>query len=54
MEAEVAEGRPPNIIDVPAVDGSTCRYCLAVDPEWVVGAAHVPVPRLTRIVQEPA
>jgi hypothetical protein len=32
MEAEVAEGRPPNIIDVPAVDGSTCRYCLA---DWI-------------------
>jgi hypothetical protein len=27
--AEVVEGRPPKTIDVPAGDGSTCRYCLA-------------------------
>jgi hypothetical protein len=32
IEVEVVEGRPPKIIDVPADDGSTCRYCLA---EWV-------------------
>lgn len=29
IEAEVVEGRPPKTIDVPAGDGSTCRYCLA-------------------------
>jgi hypothetical protein len=29
IEAEVDEGRPPNTIDVPTDDGSTCRYCLA-------------------------
>ena len=29
IEAEVVEGRPPKTIDVPAEDGSTCRYCLA-------------------------
>ena len=29
IEAEVLEGRPPKTIDVPADDGSTCRYCLA-------------------------
>jgi hypothetical protein len=29
LEAEVVEGRPPKTIDVPADDGSTCRYCLA-------------------------
>ena len=29
MQADVAEGRPPKVIDVPADDGSTCRYCLA-------------------------
>jgi hypothetical protein len=23
------QGRPPSTIDVPADDGSTCRYCLA-------------------------
>jgi hypothetical protein len=27
--AEVVEGRPPKVIDVPADDGGTCRYCLA-------------------------
>jgi hypothetical protein len=29
VEAEVIEGRPPKTIDVPAGDGSQCRYCLA-------------------------
>jgi hypothetical protein len=29
VEAEAVEGRPPKTIDVPAADGSTCRYCLA-------------------------
>jgi hypothetical protein len=29
IEAEAVEGRPPKTIDVPAHDGSTCRYCLA-------------------------
>jgi hypothetical protein len=29
IAAPVLEGRPPNTIDVPAEDGSTCRYCLA-------------------------
>jgi hypothetical protein len=32
IEAEIVEGRPPKTIDVPADDGSTCRYCLA---DWV-------------------
>ena len=32
LEACVVEGRPPSTIDVPAEDGSACRYCLA---EWV-------------------
>jgi hypothetical protein len=31
LETELVEGRPPKTIDVPAEDGSTCRYCLA---EW--------------------
>ena len=31
LEADVVEGRPPKTIDVPADDGSTCRYGLA---EW--------------------
>lgn len=29
LEVEVVQGRPPSTIDVPADDGSTCRYCLA-------------------------
>jgi hypothetical protein len=32
VETEVLEGRPPKTLDMPAPDGSTCRYCLA---EWV-------------------
>jgi hypothetical protein len=32
IEADVVEGRPPKVIDVPADDGGTCRYCLA---DWV-------------------
>jgi hypothetical protein len=32
VKARVVEGRPPSTVDVPAHDGSTCRYCLA---EWV-------------------
>ena len=31
LETRLVEGRPPKTIDVPADDGSTCRYCLA---EW--------------------
>ena len=29
IEAAVVEGRPPKTLDVPAEDGSVCRYCLA-------------------------
>jgi hypothetical protein len=32
LQAEVVEGRPPKIIDVPVDEGRTCRYCLA---DWV-------------------
>jgi hypothetical protein len=32
IQAQVVEGRPPSTVDVPAGDGSTCRYCLA---QWV-------------------
>jgi hypothetical protein len=28
IEVEVLEGRPPKTLDVPADDGSICRYCL--------------------------
>ena len=31
-DVEVLEGRPPKTLDLPADDGTTCRYCLA---EWV-------------------
>ena len=31
IEARVVEGRPPSTVDLPADEGSTCRYCLA---EW--------------------
>lgn len=29
LDAEVVQGRPPATVDVPADDGTTCRYCLA-------------------------
>ena len=29
VDADVVEGRPAKTIDVPADDGTTCRYCLA-------------------------
>jgi hypothetical protein len=32
IEAQILEGRPPSTVNVPAEDGSTCRYCLA---DWV-------------------
>jgi len=32
IDVHVVEGRPPSTVDVPADDGSTCRYCLA---QWV-------------------
>jgi hypothetical protein len=31
IDVGIVEGRPPKTLDVPAEDGSTCRYCLA---EW--------------------
>jgi hypothetical protein len=31
LPADIVEGRPPKTIDLPADDGSTCRYCLS---EW--------------------
>jgi hypothetical protein len=34
IAAEVVQGRPPSIVDVPAEDGATFRYCLA---EWAQG-----------------
>jgi hypothetical protein len=38
VEARVVEGRPPSTVDVPADDGSTCRYCLA---EWAQSGPSV-------------
>jgi hypothetical protein len=32
VEAAIVEGRPRKTIDLPAGDGTTCRYCLA---DWV-------------------
>ena len=32
IDVDVVEGRPPKTIDVPADDGSSCRYCLE---DWV-------------------
>ena len=32
VDADVVEGRPPKIIDVPCDGDGTCRYCLA---EWM-------------------
>jgi hypothetical protein len=32
VETELVEGRPPKTLDVPAEEGSDCRYCLA---DWV-------------------
>jgi hypothetical protein len=31
IDVGIVEGRPPKTLDVPAEDGSVCRYCLA---EW--------------------
>jgi hypothetical protein len=28
IPAQVVQGRPPSIVDAPADDGTTCRYCL--------------------------
>jgi hypothetical protein len=32
IETDAVEGCPPKTIDVPAENGSTCRYCLA---DWI-------------------
>ena len=29
VDADIVEGRPAKTIDVPADDGTLCRYCLA-------------------------
>ena len=34
INLEILEGRPPKTVDLPANDGSTCRYSLA---DWTQG-----------------
>ena len=46
FEAQVVEGRPPSTIDVPADNGSTCRYCLA---EWANSGPSVTYTFLYRV-----
>jgi hypothetical protein len=46
IEAQVVEGRPPSTVDVPADDGSTCRYCLAA---WVQSGPTAVYPFLYRV-----
>ena len=46
IEAQVVEGRPPSTVDVPAGDGSTCRYCLA---EWANSGPSVTYTFLYRV-----
>jgi hypothetical protein len=46
IEAQVVEGRPPSTVDVPADDGSTCRYCLA---EWANSGPSVTYTFLYRV-----
>ena len=46
IEAQVVEGRPPSTIDVPADNGSTCRYCLA---EWANSGPSVTYSFLYRV-----
>jgi hypothetical protein len=40
VDADVVEGRPAKTIDVPADDGTTCRYCLAQWVQSVQSAAY--------------
>jgi hypothetical protein len=46
IEAQVVEGRPPSTIDVPAANGSTCRYCLA---EWAQSGSSATYTFLYRV-----
>jgi hypothetical protein len=46
IEVDVVEGRPPKTIDVPADDGSRCRYCLA---EWAQSGRSAAYTYLYRI-----
>jgi hypothetical protein len=46
IEAQVIEGRPPSTVDVPADDGSTCRYCLA---DWAQSGPSAKYALLSRV-----
>jgi hypothetical protein len=46
IETQVVEGRPPSTVDVPADDGSTCRYCLA---EWTQSGSSAEYTFLYRV-----
>ena len=46
IETDVVGGRPPSTVDVPAADGSTCRYCLA---DWVQSGGSAQYTFLYRI-----
>lgn len=48
IDLDVVEGRPPKTIDVPAEDGSTCRYCLA---EWAQGGPSAAYTFLYRVAE---
>lgn len=46
METDVIEGRPPKTVDVPAGDGTTCRYVLA---GWVQSGSSAAYEFLYRV-----
>jgi len=48
IDLDVVEGRPPKTIDLPAEDGSTCRYCLA---EWAQGGPSAAYTFLYRVAE---
>ena len=50
LEADVVEGRPPKVIDVPVESGS-CRYCLA---RWAQSGPSALYTFLYRVEQGPA
>ena len=46
IEVDSVEGRPPKTIDVPAEDGTKCRYCLA---QWVQSGSSAQYTFLYRV-----
>jgi hypothetical protein len=51
LETEPVEGRPPKTIDVPAHDGTVCRYCLA---EWMQAGSSAVYTFLYRVPPGPS